>query len=245
MNKLTYEVEAALESNHWWFKGRRKLFASHLNAVNLSRDARILDIGTSTGTNLRMLKELGFTQITGLDFSEEAIRFCAEKKLGTVMQGDICALPFPDQSFRFVLATDIIEHVDDDLLAAKEVFRVLEAGGQALFTVPAFMSLWSVQDTVSQHKRRYRSKQLLELIKASGFQIEKQFYFNYLLFSPIWFTRQLIKLLSLPVKNENLLTPSWINTILTAFFTLDVLTAEQMNAPFGVSVFCLARKAVD
>jgi len=37
---------------------------------------------------------MGFVDVTGLDQSEEAIRFCAEKGLGRVQRGDVCSLPF-------------------------------------------------------------------------------------------------------------------------------------------------------
>ncbi len=87
MDLAAYAVEAEIETGHWWFVGRRRLFASELRRAAIPSDARILDIGTSTGTNLRMLRELGFHDVTGLDMSEEAIRYCESKGLGAV-RGD-------------------------------------------------------------------------------------------------------------------------------------------------------------
>src|SRR6185295_2449287 len=136
MLRATFEVESRVEATHWWFVARRELFAREIARAGIPLSARVLDIGTSTGTNLRMLKDLGFRDVTGLDATEEAIRFCAEKGLGTVRQGDVCRMPFADGSFDLVLATDIIEHVDDDLQALKEIARVLAPSGQALITVP-------------------------------------------------------------------------------------------------------------
>ena len=108
------------------------------------------------GTNLRLLQELGICRTArGLDLSDDAIRWCAEKGLGTVEKGDVCNLPFGEASFELVLATDIIEHVDDDLQAITEIRRVLAPGGTAIITVPAFQSLWGLQDDVAHHKRRY------------------------------------------------------------------------------------------
>ena len=85
-----------------------------------------------------MLAELGYHRVVGLDVSSEAIRFCAEKGLGIVHHGNVCDLPFEDASLDLVLATDIIEHVENDGLALSEMARVLVAGGSALMTVPAF-----------------------------------------------------------------------------------------------------------
>ena len=66
MDIATYAAEAAVEADHWWFVGRRALFSQIIETFNLPQDAAVLDIGTSTGTNLRMLRNLGFTEVTGL-----------------------------------------------------------------------------------------------------------------------------------------------------------------------------------
>lgn len=85
MDTSTYDVEAAVEAGHWWFVGRRRLLADVLARHRLSPDLRVLDIGTSTGTNLRLLRDLGFSNRTGLDPSADAIRWCTEKGLDSVM----------------------------------------------------------------------------------------------------------------------------------------------------------------
>jgi 2-polyprenyl-3-methyl-5-hydroxy-6-metoxy-1,4-benzoquinol methylase len=113
MDITAYAAEAAIEADHWWFVGRRLLFADVIRGLGLARDAEILDVGTGTGANLRLLRNLGFVRITGVDQSSDAIRFCGEKGLGAVQLGDIAALQLPDRRFELVLATDVIEHVDD------------------------------------------------------------------------------------------------------------------------------------
>ncbi len=148
MEVATYAAEATIEANHWWFVGRRLLFSRIVQGFDLPDSAKILDVGTGTGANLRMLRDLGFDQVTGVDQSPEAIRFCAEKGLGKVQPGNACALPFPDRQFDLVLATDVIEHVDDDLAALREIRRVAKPGGHLLLTVPTFPILWGLQDDV-------------------------------------------------------------------------------------------------
>jgi SAM-dependent methyltransferase len=188
------------------------------------------------------LRELGFSDVTGLDFSEEAIRYCAEAGLGTVRQGDITAMPFQADQFSLVLATDIIEHVDDDLRALREVARVLKPGRTVLITVPAFPSLWGFQDEVSLHKRRYRMKPLLDRIREAGLVPRKSFHFNYLLFGPIWSARQLMKLWRHGYRSESELNNPLMNRILKGVFDLDVRLAPKLAAPFGVSILVTAEK---
>ena len=240
MDLAVYAAEAAVEENHWWFVGRRLLFARLIAELGLPEDAPILDVGTSTGTNLRMLRDLGFRHVVGLDQSPEALRFCAEKGFGEVHLGDVCALPFPDASFDLVLATDILEHVDDDRGALTELRRVLRPAGRLLLTVPTFPVLWGLQDDVSHHFRRYRMPQLLALLRAARLTPGENFYFNYLLFLPILLVRRCMRLLSVRVDSETLLNPSWLNRILGPLFRFDVWSARRIRPPVGVSALVLA-----
>lgn len=242
MDYATYEVEAQVEATHWWFVARRKLFQSIIENLQLSSAVSILDIGTSTGTNLRMLRDSGYTNVRGLDLHDEAIRWCASKGLGQVDKGDICDIPSQDNVYDLVMATDIIEHVDNDVLALKEIRRVLKPGARALITVPAFQSLWGLQDTVSHHKRRYTREELRDKLAQSGMAVEQCFYFNYILFLPIWMVRQAIRIFKPRIDSENELNSPWMNRLLIKLFTLDVRTASKLKPPFGVSILAVVTK---
>lgn len=242
MKAGTYAVEAAIEATHWWFVGRRRLFAREITRLAIPLDDRVLDIGTSTGANLRMLMELGFRHVRGLDMSDEAIRYCAQKGLGRVDKGDVCALPFPDASFDLILATDIIEHVDGDDLALAEISRILRPGGRVLITVPAFQSLWGLQDEVSLHKRRYRKSRFLAKLTRTSLIPIRQYYFNYLLFGPIWIARQLIRVFRIRLESEGQINTPVLNRVLRTIFTFDTLTAAILRVPFGVSILVMAER---
>lgn len=242
MQESVYAVDARLERDHWWYVGRRKLFADLIRQLNVDCGEPVLDIGTSSGTNLRLLRDLGFSDVTGLDFSEEAIRFCSEAGLGQVRRGDITEMPFQNDQFSLVLATDIIEHVDDDAKALREVARVLKPGRTALITVPAFPSLWGFQDDVSLHKRRYRMRPLIERIQSAGLQPRQSFHFNYLLFGPIWSARQVMKVWRHGYRSESEVNNPLMNRILTAIFGWDVKLAPRFAPPFGVSILVTAQK---
>ena len=243
MDIATYAVEAAVEQEHWWFVGRRTLFAREIRRLAMDETSVVLDVGSSTGTNLRLLRDQGFTRVTGLDFSEESVRWCSEKGLPPVKRGDVCALPFDDNSFDLVLATDIIEHVEDDAQALREIHRVLKPGAAAIITVPAFKSLWGLQDEVSHHYRRYTMGPLVERVGAAGLSAERRFYFNFLLFGPIWLARQVIGWLNIKLKSENEVNSPLMNRVFGAVFHTDIALAPILRMPFGVSAFVLARKA--
>jgi len=200
-----------------------------------------MDAGTGSGSNLRLLKKLGFVNVTGIDNNEHAIRWCAQKGLGEVKHEDICELSFAADQFQLILATDIIEHVDDEK-ALKEIFRVLSPKGTVIFTVPAFQMMWGLQDEVSHHKRRYTKHQFELALRNAGFQITQSFYFNYILFIPIWLARQVIRLLDIKLESENQVNTPIINFILAKLFSFDVRTALWLKPPFGVSILVETQK---
>jgi SAM-dependent methyltransferase len=241
MEASAYAIESQVEAGHWWFVGRRKLLADMIVRHRVPEDARVLDIGTGTGTNLRLLQSLGFANRRAIDTSEEAIRWCAEKGLGEVEKGDVTDLPYADGEFGLVLATDVIEHVDDHRRAMAEISRVLAPEGIAIVTVPAFQSLWGLQDEVARHKRRYRLKSLRRLVQDSGLACAESFYFNYILLVPIWIARQILRLARVKLHSENELNTPWLNRVLTLIFMMDVATARVVHPPAGVSIVAVAR----
>jgi ubiquinone/menaquinone biosynthesis C-methylase UbiE len=242
MQQDTIAAEASFEAGHWWFAGRRKLFATEIARLGIAQDACILDLGTSSGTNLRMLRESGFAYVTGLDASDEAIRCCRDKGLGPLVKGDIARLPFDDNTADLVLATDVIEHIDHDDVALHEIARVLKPGGAVLITVPAFPMLWGIQDQVGEHKRRYRRPQLNHLVNRVGLQVFRSYYFNYLLFVPIWLTRRVLRLLKPKLRSEGEINSPVMNRALGAVFAIDIMSAPIIRPPFGVSALVIAIK---
>lgn len=241
MDTSVYEAEAAVESFHWWFEGRRTLFRRILRGYALAQSSTILDAGTGTGANLSMLADLGYTSIVGLDFSADAVKFCARKGF-SVRQGSLEALPFENEAFDFCLATDVIEHVDDDVKALQEIARVLKDGGKVLITVPAFQALWGSNDDRAHHRRRYVQQDLLDRIDRAGLKVVDSYYFNYLLFLPIWMVRRMVGRNGSVAKNESEINSPALNAILERVFKFDVWSAERVRPPFGVSILAVAEK---
>jgi len=92
---------------------------------------------------------------------------------GSVVLGQITALPFAAQRFDLVVAFDVIEHVDDDRLACREICRVLKPGGHLLISVPLHAAHFSEFDTLVGHARRYNVEELRTLLADHGLIVEK------------------------------------------------------------------------
>ena len=74
------------------------------------------------------------------------------------VNADIRALPFEDNSFDFILCNHVLEHVDDDLKAMSELFRVLKPGGKAVIQVPLENDLANTFEDNSITNRKKRTE---------------------------------------------------------------------------------------
>ncbi|MBI1778629.1 MAG: class I SAM-dependent methyltransferase [Proteobacteria bacterium] len=234
--------ESEVEETHWWFIGRRSLIEATIRRGGVAASARILDVGAGTGSNLRLLSRIGFEQVWAVDRSPIAAAYCQAHIAGRVQVADAKALPFADGGFDCVLATDVIEHVDDDDQALSEIARVLRPGGTAVIMVPAFPSLWGISDEVGRHYRRYRLRPLVRIIEGAGLSVSLARYFNYILFVPIWLLRVLMRAFNIRPQSEGDLNTAWLNRVLTWLFLFDVRTAMLIRPPFGVSILAVCRK---
>lgn len=97
---------------------------------------RILDAGCGEGFIDHLLIDIfRNVQITGLEFTEEAIIIAKETNPSVkYIQGDICKMPFEAGSFDYVICTEVLEHLPEPEKALKELMRV--STGRMLITVP-------------------------------------------------------------------------------------------------------------
>ena len=243
MKKITYDIEWNLEKFHWWFVGRRRLFKVLFSFLGLQNDLRVIDIGCGVGSNLRLLQSRQ-SKLIGMD-SEMYSLLHTKKSLSAVplVNGDLMRLPIKPDSIDLFLASDVLEHLDEDTIGIREIYRALKREGKVIFTVPAFRSLWGVQDIVGMHKRRYSKKELVRKIEGEGFKIVRSSYFNFFLFFPILIGRRIIYLLGLRIESENEINFPLINFFLKTVFSIEPHYLKFFSFPFGVSIYCIAKKA--
>jgi SAM-dependent methyltransferase len=184
----------------------------------------------------------------GVDIDEEAVGYCRERGLLDVRLGALEKLPFADASFDLVTALDVVEHLDDDLAALREIGRVLRPGGQLLMTVPAHRFLWGDQDEVNMHKRRYVAAEVRDRLTATGFQVQRVSYMNAFMFPPIaairWLRRLEHRLRPRTAQQSDFRYPAPrpVNFLLALIFGAEAPIVRRVNLPIGVSILALARK---
>lgn len=166
-----YEELARLESRHFWFRARNRLIVRALGKY-FPHARSLLEIGCGTGMVLQAVHE-NFPGLatSGSDLFVEGLPFArARLPRANLMQMDATRIPFTDE-FDVIGAFDVVEHIDDDRAVLHEIHRAIVTGGGAVFTVPQHPWLWSFQDELACHVRRYRCGELEGKLRESGFRV--------------------------------------------------------------------------
>ena len=242
MDASLYGEIHAIERDHWWYVGRRRIVFDWLRRIAPPEtQPRILDIGCGTGFNIEQLHGMGYRRVAGLDLSSEAIGFCRSRGLKRLVQGDATMAPFTDGSFDVILALDLIEHVADDVTAIRGLSSMLVPGGSLVIFTPAYQFLWSRQDEISHHFRRYTSRELRQKLTRAGLAIGKLSYANTILFPLVWAGRVAMRFRRSDAR-ENDAHPAWANGALTALFSVEREWLRYAAFPFGVSLLAVASR---
>jgi SAM-dependent methyltransferase len=240
MREAAYQEHYAVEDEHWWFRGRWAVVEALLARTSLPATPRILDAGCGTGGNLQRYTRLG--DAWGVDPSPQAVRFCKERGLDSVREAGLESLPFDDASFDLIAATDVVEHIEAEEQALRELNRVAAPGAAMLLTVPAYMWLWSEEDDNLHHKRRYTKSRLRQAVERCGWETEILTYFNSILLAPIALAKRLPQR-SNGRKADLERTPAALNGLLSAPMRLEArLIRRGASLPAGVSVGIVCRK---
>ncbi len=116
------------------------LFDDFLDTENLTGKS-ILDGGCGTGWFTKKAIARG-AQVTSLDIAPKLVQLTKQKNPHTdPVCGSVLALPFADNTFDFVISSDVIEHTPNPYQATKELLRVLKPKGKLGLTVPN-KSVW-------------------------------------------------------------------------------------------------------
>jgi len=135
--------------------GRICWAVGHLNEV--------LELGCGAGILARQLLAFG-NAVTALDISEVAIAQLPKEIKGVV--STLPDIPFSDDSFDVVVATEILEHINDDQACVMEAVRVLRPGGRAYFAVP---NDCLGPEEEPEHVRKYTQETLEAILSPYGY----------------------------------------------------------------------------
>jgi ubiquinone/menaquinone biosynthesis C-methylase UbiE len=239
MDRAEYGRMQAFEENYWWHVGRRYLFHDLLDAMNLPKGAKIVDIGCGSGKNMELFSRYG--EVTGVDMDEEALQFCRERGFNNLILTDGTKLAqIPDSSFDLVTAIEVLEHIERDNDALNDWYRILKPGGRLLLSVPAYMWLFGSHDKALHHFRRYDRSSLLGKLRKQGFVVKKATYFVTIVFPALALYRLVSR--NRPAQTSYVEVPNILNNFFSYLLGVESKLVRFSRLPFGSSIVVIAKK---
>ena len=238
-----YELQThRAEDRHWWYRGRRNVIERVIADLRLPARARILDAGCGSGRNMIELARHG--TVSGIELSDTSVDVARTRGAGEVIAGSVLEMPFDGDSFDLSVCLDVIEHLEDDLGALRELRRVLAPGGSLLVTVPAYQWLWSGHDEVNHHHRRYTRRSLQRVAEQAGWEQVRTTYFNSLLL-PLAIVLRVLDRFSRKTTESSLdlwVPPEPLNWLLERPLALEAaLIGRGGRIPAGLSLLAVFR----
>jgi SAM-dependent methyltransferase len=245
------------EDKHWWFATRTRSILMYLDRFAPPGDPRrILDVGCGAANMSHHLRHFG--SVVGVDSNPRPLEVARQRGL-EAFEGRADDLPFEAAEFDLIALLDTVEHVPDEGKVFAECWRVLRGtqsrcqGGLLLVTVPAFQFLWSHNDVVNHHQRRYTASQLRASLERGGFRVLRMSYANFFVF-PMAAALILLRRgraepeLASPQDAPDVYqvemepTPGPLNAILSVVGRIEVQLMRLVNLPFGTSLIAIAEK---
>ncbi len=179
------------------------------NKLNLKPGAMFLDAGAGFGRHAYEAARQG-AKVYALDWAHDEMSgtramfggMIAEKEIpaanfGGVLRGDVTRLPFEDNTFDCIVTSEVLEHIQNDVVAISEFYRVLKPGGTLAATVPTWFPEkinWMLSDeyhapkSVGGHVRIYSATELKAKLRTAGFEVRDSHH-AHALHSPYWWLK--------------------------------------------------------
>jgi len=206
----------------------------------------ILDAGCGTGhLTLDLLR--ADCDVTAIDYSDELVHFTRKtisdaQYSANVFSCDLISikdLRLP--SFDSIVCLDVIEHIEKDDIALKNLNHLLKSGGTLILSVPAVKALYGQRDKKVGHFRRYDKKELMKKIDDAGFTLGSIRYWNFIGIFPVILFE---KLFQMPVDetvrySRNTLFSKLFHPVLNLWF---LLIENNLPFPAGLTLIAICRK---
>lgn len=219
---------------------------------------RILDIPCGRGFYMNMLRYAYEVEVIGADLDWDVMLKAQTNLNGRygpvpLHHASIYELPYATNTFDSAIASEVLEHLDDDVAGLREIYRVLKPGGVVAITVPNadYPFLWDpINRTLehvtgrhiqngpfagiwANHVRLYTAQQLRQSVADAGFIVEEERAFTHECFP---FIHNIVYGFGKPLLESGLLPDSMATA--ANRITFEENDGSRLNPiNFGLSVF--------
>lgn len=227
--------------------------------LRVGRGTRFIDVGAGAGRHSYEALRRG-AHVTAFDLDAEELSGVADMFAALELEGDvppggaaevkagtILDMPYEDGSFDVVLASEILEHIPDDVTAIGELERICAPGGQLAVTVPRWLPeqvCWALSDEYHAneggHIRIYKASELRAKLEATGLEYLGTAH-AHALHAPFWWLKCAVGV----ERNENPLVQAYHQMLVWDMMKAPALTRwseKALNPLIGKSVALYFRK---
>jgi len=249
---LTIFHEDTAGSNHPIDRASRASALAQIASLGRP-DAVLLDAGCSSGFFVQEVRRhFPRSMVIGADFVQGPLEQLAEQAPDLpLLQFDLRTCPLPEACVDAVVLLNVLEHIDDDLAAMRQVQRILRPGGLAIIEVPAGPELYDVYDELLMHHRRYRMREIQLLVRRSGLEVVRASHLGALIYPPFYLVKQWNKryLSRAKASKQQVVAQNIRSTnsshLLDLVLRLELSVGRRIDWPVGIRCLVTGRKAVD
>lgn len=179
-----------IEDNSVWFRHRNNCIASIVKSYPPKNNGAIFDIGGGNGFVSLGLANAGF-EVVLLEPGRLGAVNAKQRGLKNVICASTDTAKFEPHSLPAAGLFDVIEHIENDHSFLKSIRELMKDDGRLYITVPSYSFLWSEEDEIAGHFRRYNLKNIVKVLQSSGFQIDFSSYIFRFFPLPIFLIRTL------------------------------------------------------
>ena len=242
--ELALDVLAENANTHFWLLARKRWVVRAIRRYLKPSDA-FLDVGVGGCDVAEALRREGFKMSLG-DIQLRSLEIASDLGFKDLFRFDLYRPVFLDH-FKGVGVFDVLEHLDDDETAVKNLLKMVAGGGYIFATVPAFQFLWNNRDRLERHKRRYSRRQLVSLFRRQGAEVVSCGYIFSFIFPLLWMRAVQSRLspqtdFSADDHRRQFQISLFQNRVLTWVTRLEQKIFQRYSLPFGGSLLIIARK---
>lgn len=248
-----------MQQRHFWYRGRHRFLLAAMKqqlagAAADSIELAAVDLGGGCGGWIRYVQQhagCSFREFALADSSKQALAMAAKVLPAATprYQVDLLDLGWRDR-WQVAFLLDVIEHLDRDEEALRQVGSSLTPGGLLFVTAPALQRFWTWNDEAVQHYRRYSRRDFARLAAAAGLELLDCRYFMFLLSPLYWLARRTRPPLERMSKQQiNALIARThraphpiVNAICRGVFAAETPLGLAIKFPWGTSILGVFRK---
>lgn len=234
-----------LEGQSFWFKHRNDCIVETLH--RFPPRGIIYDVGGGNGYVTKAIINHGYDAIL-VEPGMEGAHNAKSRGLHPIICSTLEGAGFYEESLPAIGIFDVLEHIKDDGKFLRELKTLLIPDGRLYITVPAYNALWSSEDDIAGHYRRYTKKELENKLKQAGYEVEYSTYFFILLMIPILLFRTFPSRIGLRkstdhkrYQKEHETGSGLINLPLRAYLNMELNIIKNGSIRLGASFMVVAK----